>query len=124
MPHRDQIRYDFALYGFCILWCNRNLGLRRAKAEGTPKSPLDLGHGLRMHKYVQVPFLFPGLQVTVRSIRFQENNCGWITYAIFFIVAWFSLLYHAGIFILESVIFILPDEVGSEIDFNFYKLRG
>jgi len=35
------------------------------------------------------------------------------------IMAFFSLLYHAGIFISESVIFILPAEVRSEIDFNF-----
>ena len=40
------------------------------------------------------------------------------------IMACFSLLYPAGIFILETVIFILPAEVRSEIGFNFYKLRG
>ena len=41
-----------------------------------------------------------------------------------FIMACFTLSCHADIFISESVISILPAEVGSEIDFNFYKLRG
>ena len=62
---------------------------------------------------------------TVRSLRFEENNYGMIILMqSSFIMACFSLLYHAGLFISESIISILPAEVGSEIDFNFYKLRG
>ena len=61
---------------------------------------------------------------TVRSLRFEENNYGLIILMRSSFMARFSLLYYAGLLISESVISILPAEVGSEFDFNLYKLRG
>ena len=114
------------------------VGLRKKNASTKTfmKWPWDLGGGLRMHEKCPGAIPLPQSPAFLRSPNYPRWPIQLGLYAFrriivdgllmqpSFIMACFSLLYHAGIFILESVPFILPAEVGSEIDFKFYKLRG